>query len=107
MQKWRLTEVKSLIQSHRTGKLNTSLHYLRAQFNVSSLGSLRIVNICFLMYFLFIDYLDMSGTILDAADILINKENRPLPLWNLHFVWGRAALTVSKWIGHVISGRGK
>ena len=61
----------------------------------------------YLMYFLFIDYLDMSGTILDSGDILINKENRPLPSWNLHFVWGRAALTVSKWIYHVISGRGK
>ena len=61
----------------------------------------------YLIYFLFIDYLDMSGTILDSGDILINKENRPLPSWNLHFVWGRAVLTVSKWIDHVISGRGK
>ena len=31
----------------------------------------------------------MSGTILDAGDILINKGNKPLPSWNLHFVLRR------------------
>ena len=46
----------------------------------------------YLKYFLFTDYLDMSGTILDAGDILINKGNKPLPSWNLHFVLRREAV---------------
>lgn len=61
----------------------------------------------YLMYFLFTDYLDMSGTILDAGDILINEENRPLPSWNLHFVLRREAVDSKQVDGACIFRQGQ